>query len=493
MKKVTDPNILAQLNSDSSSTKVTDPNLLAQLNGQEATQQQAPSPQGMLQQAGNTVEQYWNKPFERNIAAPALGFAQGVANVPSDIMNLLNKTSQFGLPEQFKKNANGQERHFPSFNVAPHTLPSQAGEAASMVFNPAFTAKAPEAINALKTGASELGNLASNNPLAEKAINMVNAFKPGAEAEKLSEHLGQGAKTADQNMESLVKDIQNKHNEREAEAGIHFNHALDRAGNEKIYEKPNPLVTTKLDEEKDILGKIKDLKVGELGKAFENDPNFNNAHKLQSELGAWVGEFEKKPHKTTEELADLNKVRGIRNQLKNDISNFMERRDATSNIPIKPSYEKGSELYEKNVAHFLSDPKLRDIVRGGHTAVEDISSIFKTPHDIVNRKTGEVKLGPINRMMQDLPSESKNKILFDVIGGKSKNALDLLSKLKEAENKGFGKYFTPETKEIMNSLERKIENKNALGTLGKVAKYGTYGAAGIGALGLGAKSLYSGL
>src|SRR3990167_4669599 len=197
------------------------------------------------------------------------------------------------------------------------------------------------------------------------------------------------------------------------------------------------------------------------------NPPFNNAHWLKSELGTLIGDLEKQPIDAALRN-QINLVKSARNNLESDISDFLENRDLNNNMQIGPSYQKGIDLYRENVAPYLANKKLREITRGRKTIVKNIHSIFDTPSDIVD-KEGNIKIGPINKIMQDLPEQSKNRILFNAIGGKQKGSNQLLNNLQKAKNKGFGSYFTPDINEDINILNQRLLNKNRLLTGAKIA------------------------
>jgi hypothetical protein len=222
------------------------------------------------------------------------------------------------------------------------------------------------------------------------------------------------------------------------------------------------LISTKMDEAKPLLDRMKDLKIGELYNNFKAKPTFQNAHLLQSELGTLIRSLEKNPSISTADRAEIKEISSIREKLKSDINSFLEKRDLSSNENLAPAYKRGSDLYFEHVAPYLADAKIRKIVQEGKINVKNIHSSFNTPSNVIDRVTGEEKIGPINKILMDLPAESKNHILFNAIGGKQKNANALLNSLRKAENKGYSEYFSPELKEEMNALNQKIENNKKL-------------------------------
>ena len=297
--------------------------------------------------------------------------------------------------------------------------------------------------------------------------NIFSKFDPESQAKNIENKLSQGSNTVDENSKLLTSDVRNGYDMRNQESSIFLNHALDEAGEEQLYEKPNPLISTALDKSKKTMDSIDDLNVSDLYDKFKKNPTFNNAHWLKSELGTLIGDLEKQPIDAALRN-QINLVKSARNNLESDISDFLENRDLNNNMQIGPSYQKGIDLYRENVAHYLANKKLREITRGRKTIVKNIHSIFDTPSDIVD-KEGNIKIGPINKIMQDLPEQSKNRILFNAIGGKQKGSNQLLNNLQKAKNKGFGSYFTPDINEDINILNQRLLNKNRLLTGAKIA------------------------
>jgi hypothetical protein len=305
-------------------------------------------------------------------------------------------------------------------------------------------------------------------------------FNPARQAKELEHYLSNGTNNITENSRKLATDIRNAYTGREAESGIHFDYALKQAGHEPIYGTPHrdifPGKVPEYAREQNTINKIKDLNVGDIFDIFKSNPTFDNAHKLQSELGFIERDLKGNPLKTQEDRIQLKKVIEARTQLKDDISNFLEKRDLTNNHQVSKSYKKGSELYEANVSPYLSNKKLLDIVRKGKTVVKDLHTIFDTPSNTIT-KEGLEKIGSINKIMKDLPEESRNRILFDAIGGNKLSPEALMKKLDEIKSKGFESYFTPEIEESIHKLGKKLNNRKNLKRSAGIAS--TIGGAGL--------------
>jgi hypothetical protein len=494
----------------------------------------------LLQRAGEDVEQHINRPIEalgrsaRNIVG---GFGQGIANIAPGLYNL-GASGVNALGANVPKS--------PMIDIIPHGPSETAGEIASFFSpgalfkllgkTPAFvhTAKSAMKIPMIAEGIKHASNILSKAPVTSRIAgnallggayapdnqllglglgaaggalgevaskgysgiknsvknneflkNTVSKFNPEAHAKDLENYLSSGSNNITKNSRQLAQDIKNAHSMRQEEAGIFYNHALKSAGKEPIYGVGHKdIVPTRGPlhaREQETLGKINELNVGEVFDVFKESPTFENAHKLQSELGFIGRTLESNPAKTQEDLLKISKVKSAKAQLQEDINKFLEKRDLTSNQPLSGHYKKASELFEKNVAPFLSNKKLLDIIKGGKTDIKGLHNIFNTPTNVIN-KAGIEEIGSINKIMQDLPQSSKDRIIFDAIGGNKLTADALLKKLDSIKSKGYESYFTPEVKESINSLTKKMKNVENLKKAGKLAGGATALAIGGNAL-----------
>ena len=315
-----------------------------------------------------------------------------------------------------------------------------------------------------------------------KAIpKVIDKFSPGKKAKELMEDLSGGHKNTREATESITNDIREAHNMNEAEALEHLNFPLKRAGTEKIYEHVDPLITTKMDKSKSMINRVKDLNVGPLFETFKKEPTFQNAHNLKSELGHLIGELQRIPGKTPAQSQELGNLVSVRKSLEGDVKDFLKRRDLSSNENLLTPYEKGTELYRDNVAPYLSNLKLRQIVREGRTTVPNVHQIFESPYDLVEKLSGKKNPGPITKILADLPEKTKKSILFRKVGGlkNAENPQALLKSLKDSEQIGYSHITGQDIKNKMLELDRKLKNKKRLKNISKVLGVG--GALGAGA------------
>jgi hypothetical protein len=506
-------------------------NLFANSNQNEPQQQQ-----GLLQRAGDFAQRNINEPIERNIVNPTIsragGFGQGLANIAPGLANLgisginalggnlpkvpmidlahHNPEAQQGELLSFFAGPGGVLRSFgriPELYSAAHSAmkipmiaegikhasnllgksPAASRVAGNALLGGAYAPDNPLIGMGLGAGAGALGEVASkgysgvknylgNNEFIQNNLSKVS---PWNHAKDIEHTLSGGTNNITKNAEELAKDIRQAHNMRNEEAKIFYDFALNKAGNKKIYEA-NPMILNKVDESESTLNKIKDLNVGDLYHQFKLSPTFMNAHKLQSGIGTMERTVKQMP-RTQDTIHQLGKINSAKSQLKDDISKFLNKYDQTTNQPIGHHYNKATELFEKNVVPFLEDKKILDITRGGKTNVKDIHIPFNTPSNKIT-KEGTEKIGAINKIMSDLPESSKNRILFSAIGGNKLSPEALLEKLMQIKSKGYGSYFGPELDKSINALGNKINNRDTLKSVGKLAGIGGTAALGANAL-----------
>jgi hypothetical protein len=323
-------------------------------------------------------------------------------------------------------------------------------------------------------------------PAAIEKLKQVPEFIKNASPTKNAKKLIQDVfpfKNTQEATNSITNDIREAHGMREAQALEHLNFPLQRAGSEKIYEFVDPLISSKMDKSKAMINRVKDLNVGELFNTFKESPTFQNAHNLKSELGHLIGDMKKIPGKSPAQNQELGNLVSVRNKLETDVKDFLKRRDLSSNENLLPQYEKGTELYRENVSHYLSDPKLRKIVREGRTSVPNIHKIFESPYDLVQKLGGETKPGPITKILADLPEKTKNAIMFRKIGGlkNAENPEALLKSIKDSEQLGYSHITGTDLKDKLLGLETSIKRKENLKKYGKRGVYGGSAATAVGA------------
>lgn len=422
------------------------------------------------------------------IGQAGLGFAQGLADIAPGIGNLAIKGSNYANKTNVPE--------FKGFHFAPDTLASKGGELGSYfagggllkaVSNLPKIAKAGEVfldlLNKFSKGSPHLEKIAKalssntakymgggaavgaiqspenqgsgallgaaipgafsaaksikNNakPIYEKLSDI---FSPAKHGNKLLEDISHGSKNLKETDKAIAADVRNGYEMRKAETDPYYNHAFDIAGEKKIYEAHDPLISTKVNKQENMLNKLDKLNLGKTFEEFKANPNFKNAHDIQSELFTRIADLKKAVKSNPELRNELHSLESARSELKADIRNMLERHDSKSNTPVLPVYEKASELHKINVEPYLEDKRLREVTKGGKEYIKNIHKAFENTSGKKNKKTDEFDISNIDKIMQDLPPEIKEKILFRRLKGNKfkNNPTSLLEEIRSVENEG---------------------------------------------------------
>lgn len=364
--------------------------------------------------------------------------------------------------------------------------------------------KGGETFNAAK-------NALVNNPVTQ---GILNKFAPEHYAQSMMDNLGNGAKDVYQNTIGLGSDVRNAYKQRYQQASDHFKPVFDKVGDDLIYE---PLLKN-TDQRKafNFLDKMNDLdpvnpnydkfNIGPVYHKFTENPSFSNAHDLQSEMGTRMRDIQSNPLKTSSDRLELSQLKEARDNLQYDMKDFLKMKDSSFNskidndesvraffksapilssnpvereklfqdflnkheVAVNPNnpksdlhgtYNKGMDIYREHVSPYLADPKIRDVVRGNQEMVPNLHKSFENPSDFI--KFDEEKIGPINKILNDLPQSSMSKILYNAVGGHhDSNAI--VNSLDRLARSGKYPYLNREIGQHLNSLNSLTKNKKNL-------------------------------
>lgn len=220
----------------------------------------------------------------------------------------------------------------------------------------------------------------------------------------------------------------------------------------------------------------------ELHQNFLNNPTFDNAHKLQSQLGvesAKLKEGSGSPDVSTiNAISSLNKARTA---LKGDMSSFLNNESSN----LAQQYNDASDYFKNNVVPYRANQKIFDIATGDLTNVKpsSLANIFASPSDNVST------------VINDMPQESINNLLYTKLGQRvpSSNPDAFMRNFNSLPQQGLGSYISPELQTQVSNLQNRMNARNSLqmalgGLLGAGASAGHGGApvsVGLGLLGAG--------
>jgi len=301
---------------------------------------------------------------------------------------------------------------------------------------------------------------------------------------------GQSMQDATKSVLSAVKSAYQKQKE---EAGDLYSTVNSSLPSSHIYEnvtKPNPLMSTdpqagysgyfmpqssNLDIKTGLSGEYPNLPdsifnsyspdLKELHDQFMENPNFQNAHALQSELGSVSAQLSKGVPQNMSAAFDRNSLNTARGALKRDISNFI----GNQSQDLLQKYNKASDFFQNNVVPYRSDPAIYSVASGDRTNIAPtaLANLFKA------------KEPDVAKVVSDLPPGTVDKILYTQLGKNtpSQNPFAFLRAAGRMNEQGLGDYLTPELQQNIDSLQSRLKWRSAAQSIAGMLVGGHAGAA----------------
>lgn len=407
MIKVTDPNVLSQLNGN----KVMDPQLLAQLNAPQEMGQ--PQIQSMAQ-----PEQ--QPPVQKQNLNPILGGAAPVKNGHWDVNAFLNmEKNKFRNPEEEKK----------AFDTA---------------------------LNFFGGG----GAVGVSGKLLE-------SFKPQRMADQILNTLGNvGRKNVAETSEQIGQKIANKLKETgnyyKQEAYKHFDPILKKFGDSQPFDGTNF--------GNNWTFKLKEFppKVQEFMRTFNKNKSFTNMNELRKQVGSELGRIQRKTGLNYDPAAEamedrLGKIYGF---LSDHTKDFLNKEDPK----MAAQWEKGVEFYKKHGVPYDLTPGIEKIVEGKVGNPFHVHKLFENPEGELNAFGKRTSAEDTRTILGHLPKDTLGNILFSKIEGYGENEpQNVFNNLKKAYQQGYSELFTPGLKAMHTELGNRLNNLKILKAAGKYA------------------------
>ncbi|MDD5211394.1 MAG: hypothetical protein PHV62_03200 [Sulfuricurvum sp.] len=283
--------------------------------------------------------------------------------------------------------------------------------------------------------------------------------KPAQDAEALVNQLGRGAKTAEENVNQLANSIKEAHAANVEDALQSKQAVMDAAGKEFINPQQSAYVN------KGNATHLYDSDLKELHDNFLNNPTFENADKLQSQLGDEIGYYQRLASRDNLAPADkpkLTELKKARDYLNKDQDDLLQ----SLSPDLKAQYRVFKDKWKQNVVPYKSSQTLRDIIKDGDQAGitrSQINKEFAFPDK------------NINKISSDIGQEGKDRILFNEIQGAKQDDVGNLANaiLNAKKMKGMSSYVSPEVESAAQNLNKRATASKYYET----AKAGAQGAA----------------
>jgi len=234
------------------------------------------------------------------------------------------------------------------------------------------------------------------------------AGTPADQAQTVLNTLGKGL-TKQENVMSFANRIKDARSNAVAEGSDLYNNVLNQPGitgrlikDNNIYQTSfGPLKRSYPKVGKDIFNKY-DRDIKPYHQAFMENPTFENAHSLQSQLGYEIRDLTKKNAKGMLDLKDKSTMKDFkyaRKAVTGDMSNFLNKQDPTGGL--SDAYKGATQNWKENVAPYTENPKIAQIATGRIQSPGSIANLFSKPEPATEKIIDE--LGP----------DAKHEILFD--------------------------------------------------------------------------------
>lgn len=178
---------------------------------------------------------------------------------------------------------------------------------------------------------------------------------------------------------------------------------------------------------------------------YLQNPTFNNAHRLQSEIGA---RQRKIPNLNSEDL-DKSEYLGIaRQSLKSDIRNSLNKIDPA----LGQKYDDATNYWLDNVVPYVSNKAIHKMAKGEIENPRNIANIFKSPEK------------DVQKVVSDLGNDGSNRILYSVLGKQtaSKSPENMENAYKRLDEIGMSPYVSDAVHQKMSMMSDHLKKRNAV-------------------------------
>jgi hypothetical protein len=305
-----------------------------------------------------------------------------------------------------------------------------------------------------------------------KIPSLLNYMRPQKYLEQTIEALG-GGKNVNDITKSLASDIKRNADVFKEKYKEMIAPVQDAAGDYNLYQSklgfvPNTYKPLAKEYEGAYLGDAK-----KFHEDFLEKPTFDNANKLQSQLGAEARKLKVPDVATFDAKSKLN---DLRNSLKEDIHNFLNKQDATGNLSNQ--YKNASDFYLNEYVPYKNIKSLSDIIGKKGASSASLLSAFKNP-----KLTAEAGIPDALKIANDLGDSGKNKIIaLELAKKKNLTPSAAIKAYENLDTTGLSEYITPSMEQAIKSLSKKDMAKHIAKQTAKAASYGAGAALGINEL-----------
>lgn len=262
-------------------------------------------------------------------------------------------------------------------------------------------------------------------------------------------HTGTKEAALEKNAQSAARNIRTLHTDLIKGYTHRIGSVMDDAGNININ-------TSEYSKSIDDINKFGKISTKRAQIKFDENPNLENAHNLQSTLGSDIRAFKPANREEGDQKTLLTEGREA---LKNDITNSLNEIDPTANLSSR--YTEASDYFRDNIVPFGENKTLKKIATGVITNPKSLSTIFARPEESI--------LGILDK----LPPSFRNKIVYDVVGRGQKiiNPKRFVTAIDSLNEKGLKQhYLSDDLMDARDTIERSLGKQK--GVLSRIIKGG---------------------
>lgn len=299
-------------------------------------------------------------------------------------------------------------------------------------------------------------------------------FMPTSYMQKILNGLG-GNKTLEDTTKSVINSVKDAYKSQTDEATKLYNPVFNQVGK-------NDIATANYNKLPDDITNLYPYDVKKLNSQFINNPTFDNAHQLQSQMGTEIRRLE--GGRQAPDAASLNTIQALKDA-QNAIQNDMKTHLLFSRPDLLTQYNKANNFFAQNVSPYRAESDFYKMASGETENLKpsSLADIFSAPGSNINKITG------------DLPQDSINKVIYTKLKqNESKpNPSSFINNYENLDRQGLNSYISPDLQDQISALKNRMAAKSILqGTigagLGAKATLGHGGlplAAALGTLGYG--------
>lgn len=184
---------------------------------------------------------------------------------------------------------------------------------------------------------------------------------------------------------------------------------------------------------------------------FLDSPTFDNAHQLQSQLGATMRKLDN--GRSAPDPDTLNTIENLgqaRSALKNDMNNFL----STQPDDLQNKYQEASDYFLNNVVPYRNNSKIYGMATGDITNMKpsSLGNVFAGADD------------DVKQVLSTMSPATINNLLYTKLGQRvpSTNADAFMRNYDSLDQQGLGSAVSPDVQGQVAALKRRIFARNAL-------------------------------